>query len=148
MLNILNHRHPAPKRAATRVALVGDSDRRAFVKAALGKRVEYAGELVSDRRITLLDEVSPEIVFLDCGSKHVNPLISLPILAGMAGSPRVIALVDRYTAARMHEQLLRGLGADAIIDIYDAPAIARAAGLVEERRIQESPDRSLSPVAA
>lgn len=116
------------KESALRVALIGEDYRRDYLKRQLGGRIEVAGELAADRRVDLLAEVEPEVVIVDCGSRGVNPLATLPLLAVLEGCPRIIALWD-VCLAGAGKDVLSDLGADAVAVLRDASAVARALGL-------------------
>lgn len=144
MLNIWNHgREKMAENSTLRVALIGESYRRDFVREILDGHAEVVAELASDRRVGHLTAVDPEVVILDCGSQSVNPLVTLPRLAALVGSPYVVALTDISLASRLNERALLDLGADATIDIRDASAISRIA---ERAEIQREEDHA--PVAA
>ena len=119
---------------ALRVAMIGESHRRDYLKHSLAGHIEVVGELVSDRRVELLTDVDPEVVILDCGSQGVNPLATLPRLAALAGSPRVVALTE-ISLTGTGEHVLIDLGADQVADIRDSSAIARALGLDEAHEV-------------
>lgn len=108
------------------VALIGEGYRRSYVKRLLGGRVEITAELASDRRAHLLAELSPSVVVFDCASGGVNPLLSLPRLSKLGGSPRVVALTDGAIADGPGTAALHSLGADAVADIRDRRAVTEA----------------------
>lgn len=112
--------------AVVAVALIGEGYRRSYVKDLLGGRVGIAAELASDRRAHMLAEVGPEVVVLDCASGGVNPLLALPRLSGLEGSPRVVALTDASVSPGLDADALLSLGADATADIRDPRAVVGA----------------------
>lgn len=112
--------------ATVSVALIGDGYRRSYVRQLLDGRVRVDAELVSDRRAHMLAEVGPAVVVLDCASEGVNPLLALPRLAGIEGSPRVVALTDGSVAHALDPRALAPLGADATADIRDGHAVVEA----------------------
>jgi DNA-binding NarL/FixJ family response regulator len=108
------------------VALIGEGYRRGYVRNLLGDRVKVKAEFVSNRRAYLLEEVCPEVVVLDCASEGINPFLSLPKLAELGGSPRVVALTDRSVSRVLDADALALLGADATADIRDARGVIEA----------------------
>lgn len=112
--------------AAVTVALIGEGYRRSYVKGLIGGRVEVAAELASGRRAHLLAEIRPDVVVLDCASGGTNPLLALPQLSGLEGSPRVVALTDGSVSPGLDADALISLGADATADIRDPRAVAEA----------------------
>ena len=89
---------------------------------------------MSDRRVELLADVEPEVVILDCGSQGVNPLATLPRLAALTGSLRVVALTETSLTGTV-EHVLIDLGADQVADIKDSSAVARALSLDEDHEV-------------
>lgn len=128
----------APREAAPAVVLIGEGHRRAYLKHLLGDRAKIAGELASDRRVELLAEVGPEVVIVDCASRGINPLITLPRLSALKG-PRIVALTD--VPPELDGDILPGLGADVAAYIRDPLAIVRAVGLdvVEDHPGEHAP---------
>lgn len=112
--------------AVVTVVLIGEGYRRSYVKRLLDNRARVAAELASDRRVHMLAEVGPEVVVLDCASEGVNPLLALPRLSGLEGSPRVVALTDGSVSHGLDADVLISLGADATADILDPRAFAEA----------------------
>ncbi len=112
--------------AATRVALIGEGYRRAHVRHLLGDRARVEAELVSDKRAHMLAEIGPEVVVLDCASEGVNPLLTLPKLADLDGSPRIVALTDGSVFQGLDADALISLGADATPDIRDPRGVSEA----------------------
>lgn len=112
--------------AATTVALIGEGHRRAYVRRLLGDRVGVGAELASDRRAHMLAEIGPGVVVLDCASEGINPLLALPKLAELGGSPRVVALTDGSVLPGPGADALALLGADATADIRDARGVISA----------------------
>ena len=123
-------KHNTVEETALSVVLIGEGYRRAhakhLLKHPLAGRVKVVGELASGRRVELISELEPEAVILDCASEGINPLAVLPRLAAIGGSLRVVALVDGSAAPE--ERALLDLGADAVADIQDPHALARAVG--------------------
>lgn len=112
--------------AATTVALIGEGYRRSYVKGLLDGRVEISAELASDRRAHLLVEIRPDIIILDCASEGTNPLLALPKLSELEGSPRIVALTDGSVSPGLEADILLSLGADVTADIGDPRAVAEA----------------------
>ena len=112
--------------AATTVALIGEGYRRAYVRHLLGERAKVEAELVSDKRAHMLAEIGPEVVVLDCASEGTNPLLALPKLLELEGSPRVVVLTDGSVSRGLDADVLRSLGADAAADIRDPRAVVAA----------------------
>lgn len=112
--------------AAVTVALIGAGYRRSYVKGLIGGRVEISAELASDRRAHLLAEIRPEVIVLDCASEGTNPLLALPRLSELEGSPRIVALTDGSVSPALDTDVLLSLGADATADIRDSRAIVGA----------------------
>lgn len=63
-------------------------------------------------------------MIFNCASEGVNPLLSLPKLADLEGSPRVVALTDGPVSHGLDPNALLSLGADA--DIGDPLAVVEA----------------------
>lgn len=122
----LSRRAKRSSGAAVTVALIGEGYRRSYVKDLLGGRVEISAELASGRRAHLLAEIRPDVIVLDCASGDMNPLLALPQLSGLEGSPRVVALTDGSFSSGLDADALISLGADATADIRDPRAIAEA----------------------
>lgn len=112
--------------AATTVALIGEGYRRAYVQHLLGDRAKVGAELASCKRAYMLAEIGPEVVVLDCASEGINPLLALPKLADLGGTPRIVALTDGSVSHGLDEDALASLGADACADIRDPQAVIEA----------------------
>ena len=121
----------AARNPALRVVLIGEDYRRDYLKRLLAGRIEVAAELAADWRVDLLPEVAPEVVILDCGSRGVNPLLTLPLLAVLEGCPRIVALSD-VCLAGAGKDVLADLGADAVAVLQDPSAVAGVLGLAGE----------------
>lgn len=122
----LSRRAKENRDAVVTVALIGEGYRRSYVKDLIDGRVEIAAELATDRRARMLAEIGPEVVVLDCASEGTNPLLALPKLSGLEGSPRVVALTDNSVSHGLDADTLISLGADATADIRDPRAVAEA----------------------
>lgn len=147
-MTIRNRRHNGVTgNTAPRVAIVGDYDRRAFVKHLLGNRVTVVGELASDRKVHLLAEVAPEIVFLVCGSEHVNALNSLPRLAMLPGDPLIVALTAGTYEAELTERVLRAYGADRVFATGDTRALTTLVGCMGDSTRGRT-NAAMAPAAA
>lgn len=144
MLNIWNQKsQTSPTSRALRVALIGEPDRRAYVLERIEDHVDVVAELGSGRNIGHLASIHPDVVLLDCGAQNVNPLVTLPRLAALSGSPYIVALTDSSQTSKVQERALLDLGADATIDIRDASEFDRAMKRAEIRTEVDP-----SPVAA
>lgn len=122
----LSRRAKERSSAAVTVALIGEGYRRSYVKGLLDGRVGISAELASDRRAHLLAEIRLDIIILDCASKGTNPLLTLPKLSELEGSPRVVALTDGPVSPGLDADILLSLGADVTADIGDPQAVAEA----------------------
>lgn len=112
--------------AVATMVLIGDGYRRSYVKRLLGGRAVVVAELASDRRAHLLAEIRPDVIVLDCASGGINPLLTLPRLSELEGSPRVVALTDGSVSPGLDADSLLSLGADVTADIGDPRAVAEA----------------------
>lgn len=122
----LSRRAERSSGAAITVALIGEGYRRSYVKDLLGGRVEISAELASGRRAHLLAETQPHVIVLDCASGGMNPLLTLPLLSELEGSPHIVALTDSSVSSGLDADILLSLGADAAADIRDPRAVAEA----------------------
>lgn len=133
--------------AVVTVAVIGEGYRRSYVKDLLGDRTRVAAELASDRRVHLLAEIDPGIIVLDCASDGTNPLLALPQLSRLEGSPRVVALTDGSVSLGLDADVLLSLGADATADIRDPRAVAEAVAEVVLRTGTEPPSHRVLAAA-
>lgn len=79
------------------VVLLGDDDIRSQVRASLkGERnVDIVAEFCAlpPRHLGSIDEMSPDLVILDCSSRTINPLLAMNELAKTASRPHVVAVL-------------------------------------------------------
>lgn len=72
------------------VALVGERDRRQFMKRLLRGKATIVAELESGSSVHLLDELLPEMVIIDVGSSDVNPAEAVALANQLIPRPDVL----------------------------------------------------------
>ena len=95
------------------VLIIGCPTRRALIKGWLtaNTNLELIGEIGSPTSLELAAQLAPDIVVLDCAAPHLNPLVILPLLRALPGTPQIVAL--GATGCAGERALVHALGATA-----------------------------------
>lgn len=139
MLNITPFRHTRRGPAnAPRIAIVASRDRRAVLKRVLGEQANVVGELMSGARVHLLNDVRPDVVFVDAHSANVNPLLAAEALVRSGAAPQVVIMAD----TRVGRMAFARAGLSAV-HLHDAATVLNDRQRIEAGSLSES-----SPAAA
>ncbi len=81
------------------VAIVGERDRRQFMKRLLRGKATIVAELESGSRVHLLDELLPEVIIIDVGSSGVNPVEAVALANQLLPRPEIVLVGSSTLAA-------------------------------------------------
>lgn len=103
----------------TSLILIGDADRRQQVKRLLRQRrdLHISGEIGEAQALHLVEQLTADIILLDCATYDINALTVLPWLKSLPNKSRVIVLGANGTATERRLLIELGAAAYATLDV-------------------------------